>query len=109
MYSPWGCKEPDTTERMSTCQQQWGGRLLQRHLPPKKHQKVSKTVRTNFKDSGKKNERFAETNQMLSQGKKKNFKTCGQVESSLAIQWLRVGALIARGLGSILGWGTKIL
>ena len=23
-YSPWGCKESDTTERLSTAQQTWG-------------------------------------------------------------------------------------
>ena len=30
------------------------------------------------------------------------------LETSLAVQWLRFGAFIARGLGSVPGQGTKI-
>jgi len=46
---------------------------------------------------------------MNSRSEKKKLKNCGKVESSLAVQWLQVGAPTARGLGSILGQGTKIL
>ena len=80
-YSPWGCKESDMTEHMSTHTHS----VRKGIVPPNNSLHGVKIY-----------------------GIRKLYQTYTHFGKSLVVQWLELGDFTAKGLGSIPSWVTKI-